>query len=59
MLELKIAFTGVVLVMLAGIAIHSIWSNRPSPWVVWPILTVFFGGLAAAAGGFLWWLWAL
>lgn len=59
MIELKIAVTGAVLVILAGIAIQGTGSKTPSLWVALPLLTAFFGGLAAAVGGFLWWLWAL
>ena len=56
MLGLKIAVTGAVLVIVTGVAMHAIGKKMPSMWVALPILAVFFGGLAATVGGFLWWV---
>lgn len=58
MLGLKIAVTGAVLVFVTGTAMHALGRKMPSPWVALPILTAFFGGLAATVGGFLWWVWS-
>ncbi len=58
MLGLKIAVTGVLLVMVTCVAIHAIGKKMPSMWVALPILAVFFGALVATVGGFLWWVWA-
>lgn len=58
MIGLKIAATGAVLVITAGTAMSVIGEKMPALWVAVPLLTIFFGGLAATLGGFLWWVWA-
>lgn len=58
MLGLKIVVTGALSLLLAGLAIKAIGKKMPSLWVAIPVLTMFFAGLAAVVGGFLWLVWA-
>ena len=58
MISLKIAATGLLVFMLAGWVISAVEEETlPLPLVV-TLLTVFLGGLSAAVGGFLWWVWS-
>ena len=57
MLGLKIAVTGALFLLLAGSSMAVIGKKMPSIWIALPLIAMFVGGMAAAFGGFLWWVW--
>lgn len=58
MYGLKIAATGALCFVLATWAMAAIGMDKPPrKLVAVPLLVLWFGGVAATVGGYLWWLW--
>ena len=57
MIGLQISITGLVLLVVAGMAVQ--WIGKcPKRWIALPILTAYFSGIAMVIGGTLWFTWA-
>lgn len=58
MLGMKIAATGALAMVFAGVFISAIGTPASRMIVTVPLLSLFFGGFAAIVFGILWQVWA-